>query len=647
MKKYFAFLLLLPFSLFAEAPKLYEWENNRTRYKLSEKEAQYAEYMLKSHVQYDYVLEDNQFIMYTTHHRIIYVNSNEAIEKHNRISISMNSTFELVELKARSINKEGKVVNFDKNNLKEVKGDKEDSRFRIFAVEGVELGSEIEFFFVRKMESYLFERVFMQMDVPVKNSSFLLSCPPHLIFDFKSYLGFPDVKKTEVAEKNVFVASQENIPAMKKEEFSYYDCNRKRIEFKLAYNSARSKERMYTWDEAAKKFYARITTLTKDEDKAIEKFYKTINDNPSAKLEQRINNIEEKLKTSIQVDKEAAGPAVTDVASVLKYKIASNEGMTKLMTGVFNFAKIPVHIVLTCDREIVKFDGSFDTWGFLDEYLLYFPDTKGFLAPYLFEYRYPFIPTELAFNSGLFIEPFAMGALKSGLGTIQKIPAIDYTLNYDNLTMDISFSDDLSINNIKERRDFGGYNGRYLIPYYPRMSKEDKQRLVEELTKQTAPDATITNWSATVTKKDIYESFNVVADYSSTHFLEKAGPKLLFKVGELIGAQTEMYQENQRLTSIENDYNRLYDRIIKIRIPDGYTIKNPDDLKKEVRYSDNGNYPHAFLSSYSLNGNDLEIKLHEYYQEISAPLERYEDFRKVINAAADFNKVTLVLEKKK
>jgi hypothetical protein len=36
-----------------------------------------------------------------------------------------------------------------------------------------------------------------------------------------------------------------------------------------------------------------------------------------------------------------------------------------------------------------------------------------------------------------------------------------------------------------------------------------------------------------------------------------------------------------------------------------------------------------------------------YYTAIYAPLHRYEDFRKVINAAADFNKVTLVLEKLK
>ena len=57
--------------------------------------------------------------------------------------------------------------------------------------------------------------------------------------------------------------------------------------------------------------------------------------------------------------------------------------------------------------------------------------------------------------------------------------------------------------------------------------------------------------------------------------------------------------------------------------------------------------PFLFQSDYTIKDNILEISIKEYYKEIFAPLARYEDFRKVINASADFNKVTLVLEKGK
>jgi hypothetical protein len=87
--------------------------------------------------------------------------------------------------------------------------------------------------------------------------------------------------------------------------------------------------------------------------------------------------------------------------------------------------------------------------------------------------------------------------------------------------------------------------------------------------------------------------------------------------------------------------------VIKIKIPAGYKVRNPDDAKLNVIYEDNGTQPCLFISDYTINDKEMVISIKEYYKEIYAPVSRYEDFRKVINAAADFNKVTLVLEKKR
>jgi hypothetical protein len=128
----------------------YTWEKDRARFNLSEKEEGLAEYILKQHAQYNYVLEDNQFLVYTTMHRIVRVNNNEAIQRHNRIYINMTSVIDLQDLKARSINKDGRVVNFDISNIKELKDEETGNAFRIFAIEGVEQGSEIEYYYVLK-----------------------------------------------------------------------------------------------------------------------------------------------------------------------------------------------------------------------------------------------------------------------------------------------------------------------------------------------------------------------------------------------------------------------------------------------------------------------------------------------------------------
>ena len=55
----------------------------------------------------------------------------------------------------------------------------------------------------------------------------------------------------------------------------------------------------------------------------------------------------------------------------------------------------------------------------------------------------------------------------------------------------------------------------------------------------------------------------------------------------------------------------------------------------------------GFVSSYKLTGNTLDVEVLETYRNIKYLPSEFEVFKKVINAAADFNKVVLVLEKKK
>jgi hypothetical protein len=169
--------------------------------------------------------------------------------------------------------------------------------------------------------------------------------------------------------------------------------------------------------------------------------------------------------------------------------------------------------------------------------------------------------------------------------------------------------------------------------------------MINEIIKQIAPDAVIKSSKAFVSNTGQGNNFVVDVDFQSNHFLEKAGPRILFKAGELIGRQIEMYRDDERTTVVENEFNRKYYRTIRIHIPKGYRIKNADNLKFDIAYRDRDLVPFLFKSDYAIKDNVLEITIDEYYKEIYAPLSRYEDFRKVVNAAADFNKITLVLEK--
>ena len=81
-------------------------------------------------------------------------------------------------------------------------------------------------------------------------------------------------------------------------------------------------------------------------------------------------------------------------------------------------------------------------------------------------------------------------------------------------------------------------------------------------------------------------------------------------------------------------------RKISIDLIPGYKIKNLNDIIIDKQYGDYG-----FVSSFKEENGRIVIDIDEYYKGLEFPKEEINNFRSVINAAADFNKVTLVFEK--
>lgn len=58
---------------------------------------------------------------------------------------------------------------------------------------------------------------------------------------------------------------------LEEEKYSNYTANLNRIEYKLSYNTSRSKtERVFTWNELAKRLYELYSTYTEKENKKVE-----------------------------------------------------------------------------------------------------------------------------------------------------------------------------------------------------------------------------------------------------------------------------------------------------------------------------------------------------------------------------------------
>jgi len=197
-------------------------------------------------------------------------------------------------------------------------------------------------------------------------------------------------------------------------------------------------------------------------------------------------------------------------------------------------------------------------------------------------------------------------------------------------------------------RSIGGYYAINFQPIIQLLKEKGKNDLIESQIKFISEDIDILDKTVKNDNAKAFgiEPFIIDADISSDAFVEKAGNKYIFKVGELIGPQQEMYQKKKRTQPVENDFKRSYHREINITIPGGYQFTNLSDINIHNQYSKDDETLLEFKSSYKLKGNILTIISDEYYKMIEVPVEAYEPYRKVINSAADFNKIALVLVKK-
>src|SRR5688572_30560869 len=214
---------LAPLFSFGQPATKYDWEKKRIRMNLTAEEQKHPEYILKLYREYEYVWENDELVAYQTDHRITRVTTTNAIDRHNRIYISMWNVKDIVTLKARSINSAGRVINFDEKNLKEIKDEETDNSYRIFAIEGVEADSEIEFFYTLKTKGRTHESFYFQQETPIRQVDLQVRCPKKLVFNFRAYNDDAAVVKEDTLRgQNRYSYHGEAVPGLNREDFSYY-----------------------------------------------------------------------------------------------------------------------------------------------------------------------------------------------------------------------------------------------------------------------------------------------------------------------------------------------------------------------------------------------------------------------------------------
>ena len=592
--------------------------------------------------------EYNALLQLYTVHSKIQVNTHEAVEMYNKHYMPMNRVLGIEDLRVRVITKED-VKEIDAVDLKDYEGEDNYSSYKYFAIEGVEIGSQIEYIYTFKMMPQLEGgREFFQTDEIKLNTEFHLYCEDNMFFNTKSYNGFNVLKlDTTIRGKNHYYTNLEKIEPLKPELYAPYNNSLMRVEYKLDHIKPAEQVKLNTYDQLANQLNQYLTAnISKKDIKSLKKLSQQLNLDALKDLE-KVRRIEDYFKRNMTIS-DQSNEDLEVLETILEKLVASERGIIKMYVAIFDLNNINYQYGLTSDRTRVAMDPDFDSYSFLENYIFYFPDQNKYMAPTEALFRVGFIPFTWSNNYGLFIKNVKIGEITTGIGEVKFIEPLPYKLNEDILDIKIKFEGDFDALNIDITRTLSGYNATFIQPIFELIPEAETKLVVNELLNLSGMDFELKDYELIDVSLDSFylKPFKIHGKATTkSSYYDKAGYRYLFKIGEVIGEQVEMYQEEKRKLPVENEFNRNYERKIQFEIPEGYRIRNLDDLKMNIFYDENGTKSMGFSSDYLVEGSQISVFIKEYYKQLDYPVEDFDQFRKIINAAADFNKKVLILEK--
>lgn len=648
----FILILFITSNSLAQTAPFYEgynWETNPS-YNIEESDKDMV--AIKDKIVTEFYFEDQNLTEYYLEHKILWLNSDDRIEEYNKIYLAFSNKTSLKVSKARVIKKTGEIIELDESKILSAENEETGRKYNYFALEGLQKGSIVEYYYViKRRPTYQGARVDIQNDYNKKAVEFDLYAPSNLLFTFKSFNLNSTVTKDETStEKMHWQLAIKDVVGIDKEEQSPYRAALGYVMYKLHQNTANNII-ITSYNEVAQNLFAfYYPEYNEEETKLINKFAKNIKlNNDDENEEKKARIIDLYIKENIYIS-DNDSENLKNLSNVINTKTANETGIVKLYVALFKKFNITHEMVLTSNRTKLKFDREFEATNFLQEFLFYFPASKKYLSPSKFGTRFGFPPPYYMDNYGLFVTGYNINGKRKAFSEVKYIEGITASSSTDEMVINVYFNkEDFSQNTITLERKLNGYYAMNIQPFMNLIPANRKNEVIDETFAQN------TDKNAKVLKRVLINEdpslfgvkpFVVKFDISSEYFVEKAGNKYLFKLGDLIGPQMEMYQEKKRILPLEAEFNRSYYRTIKIHIPEGYKISNLDDITIKNSYTAKGKEVFIFDSYYTLDSNILTVTADEHYRESIVAPEIFEAYRTVINSAADFNKVTLILEPK-
>ena len=599
----------------------------------------------------EFYFQKKNLVEYFLEHKVLWLNSDDAIEEYNKIYLPFSSRAELQVNKARVITPEGELINLDQSKILTSEDEETGRTYKYYALEGITKGSFIEYMYVvKRPPSYTGDKVYIQDSYNKDKVEFDLFSPSNLLFKFKSFNDLPTVERdTLTTEKLHYKLHISKVEKLESEYQAPYNASRAFLVYKMDKNTAGNGNDMVSYSNVSQNLYSTYyPDYSKKTKNLLSGFINELELPENADEESIARKLDFFIKTNVY-SQDVYSDDLKDLDQILTKKVANETGIIKLYIAVLRSLNVKHELVLTTDRKQMKFDTAFESTNFLTDFLLYFPKSKKYLSPNASGTRFGFPMPYMMDNYGLFMKEVVIGDFKSAVGKIKYIEPVKAEEIIDVMKVTIDFNtENLTENSINFDRAFSGYYAMNIQPFMHLIQGKKRDELVDSFIENITKELEIQSRKIVNDDSELFgvKLLQFIVDFTTEAFVEKAGRKYLFKLGDLIGQQVQLYQEKERVLPLEEQFHRSYFRTLTINIPEGYKITNLDDINIDNSYAKNDKELFSFKSSYQLKGSTLTVTADEHYRENIITVAMYEEYRTVINSAADFNKLVLLLEPK-
>jgi hypothetical protein len=666
-------LLGVLFSINAQNLESYDWgEAKHLEMDKSLKNESQVFVLRKQMIEMNYDEKKDQLSKIFMNHFVIQVNDDDALKDRKELEFPVVfGARELIEFKARIIKKDGTIIEFKKSDAKEkpisqrpkssddedddddeeASNDEEEKTYEYYDLSALQIGDQLEYFLVIKTRNAsLAGNIFTyQSKIPIQQFDFEFSTNKEFTFLFKSYNNAPAVIKDSTNKvRSVYKMTDKMVEGIKREKFSNYNANIRGFIYKLDGYELGKKRNIYTFEDFAKTIFTNYYTVNKKDLAIIKKVMKASKMKTGKTDGEKVLLLENYLKSQFAIIDIPGLNQIFGIENMYKFNIISPDGASQIILKALELSKIEHDLVVTCDRFDYRFDKDFHSNYYFDNVLIYVKSEKKFLAPASQFFRMGIIPSVFTHNYGLFISPITVGGVTSGIGKVKFIDAPDREFSKDEMEIIVNFASNLKSIDIEIIRTMTGYFAMNFQPQFDKLDAEQRVVYEEALVRHMDKDMDVAKLEfLNINKTDILKNpFIVKAIGSSKALVSNNDEVVTFKIGMLIGEQSDLYKDETRQLPIENFYSRTYNRTLRITLPAGYKAENLEALNKNVEVkNDKGKVAALFKSNYALNGNTLTVTIEEWFEDIQLPANKYAEFRAVINASADFAKTEITLRK--